>query len=326
MVWKKNIIKTDYDMVLNWVLTFDCNFRCTYCNNKYCNIKLLNLLQGTTLGRFITEKLWDSRLKSKKNEKYVKPLNVNPSNITSILEQMGRTAKIRLLDGEPFLFPDMLKFCSEFTQKHYIDIESNLTINRVKQFCDTINPARVGRIRAAFHIEELEKKKLINRYIENFLYCQQKGFNIEALVVVYPPVMKKVLHYKNLLQAQGITLHALPFVGHYNTREYPAAYTKEEIKNLQVEVENASLTRATKGQYCIAGHSFLVVYPSGIVLPCYQIHRDLGNISEGFTPYDSLKKCPHDRCFCDPYSIEPTLFDYVLNECPELESKPCSNG
>ena len=299
----------NYKLLFNWSITLSCNFNCKYCNNKIIENRTINMLQSTALGTFITNKIWSITTKSKKKANY------NIDKIVNFFNSTGKTAKIKLLGGEPFLYPDFIELCIELTKYHFIDIETNLSINQIKKFADTINPERMEDIRASFHIEELEEKNLINRFIDNFLYCKKKGFTITAIVIVYPPIMEKILKYREILLKEGIILYSQPFVGYYKRKEYPSSYTKKEIKDLNIDFTYTSLTRNTKNQSCSAGNSFFVILPSGDIYPCYQLlkkNKNLGNINNGYKVSNKLIRCPYDKCYCDPKSMNKKLFENTI--------------
>lgn len=308
----KQMKKFKYEFLMNWNLTLTCNINCIYCVNKKRPSKMLNLFQCTRIGIFLTNMIWKKVIK---NIKYLRPpKTIDIKKTVSLLSKFGKPMKIKLSGGEPFLYPHFIKICKELSRVHYIGLDSNFTTNRVKLFCDTIDPKRVDLIRAALHIEELEKNKLINRFIDNVLYCKTKGFNIETLIVGYPPVLEKIHKYKEMLETKGLPFYVQPFSGHYNGKKYPEAYSQEEIEKYNLNLPYTSYNRNTKNQPCTAGYRFFVVYPSGNIHPCYQIHKKLGNIYQDFKPFDTIIKCPFDICICEPRTMNQELFDEIIKE------------
>lgn len=304
----------NYQIIFNWTITNSCNLFCKYCNTKYYPGKTINYLQNTHLGFFLTNKIWKFILKRKRENKYI---NLNIDKIISVINNTGKIAKIRLLGGEPFLYRDFIELCIGLTKYHYIDVESNLSTDLVKKFADIINPGRMEDFRAAFHIEELEEKKLISRYIDNFLYCREKGFPLNAIVVVYPPMIPKILKYRKILLKEGIHLKSQPFVGYYKGKEYPSSFTEREVKDLNMDMDKISLMRNTKNQLCSAGNGFFVISLTGDISPCYQIDKNLGNINRGFDLLIKLIKCPYEKCFCDPRIMNKKLFENTISKFTE---------
>ena len=304
--------KLKYEFILNWNLTLNCNLSCNYCNAKIHPNTLLGRFQSTRIGIFLTNMIWKHLIKNIKHMK--PPETIDIQKILSLLTQVKKPIKIKLLGGEPFLFPNFIEICKELSKVHYLGLESNFTSNRIKSFCDTINPDRVDLIRASFHIEELEKKNLIGRFIENALYCKIKGFNIETLIVGYPSILEKINQYKEILGSKDITFYVQPFVGYYNGKEYPAAYSQEEKEKFNMPLYNSTYVKNTKNQLCTAGYRFFAVFPSGDIYPCYQINEKLGNIYEDFKPYETMIKCPFEKCFCEPRTMNPELFNKIIKE------------
>lgn len=301
-----------YDAILNWNLTMSCNFHCVYCNNKNLAYKPAGFFESMKIGKWLKNRKWDrDRLRYHDKQLTNKP-DFDVQKMISVLDGTGKTYKVRMLGGEPFTYPRFVNLCREITRKHYIDVESNLTTGLVREFCDAIDPGRVQEIIAAFHIEELEKNKWIEQFIENYFYCKNKGFNITAIIVVYPQIIRKVIYYRDFLMGIGIKIYMHPFVGYHNGKEYPSSYTKKEKVKLNLDLESISFMRKTKGELCSAGMSSYIALPSGDVFPCYQIDRKIGNLNEGIDALERLISCPFDKCSCDPKIMDKILFERTI--------------
>lgn len=62
--------------------------------------------------------------------------------------------------GEPFLFPNFVKFCKELAKNHYVNINANFSLPNVKEFAKEIDSNKVIGIYAALHILERERLKI----------------------------------------------------------------------------------------------------------------------------------------------------------------------
>lgn len=145
------------------------------------------------------------------------------------LNQTNKIFRIGFTGGEPFLCSNIVDACVEITKKHYISF-TNLISKNIKGFFEKIDSERIIRIHASLHIKELERLNLLDRYIENFLLCKEKGFDILAQEVGYPPLLGEVEKYKKFFKEKGIELSFTPFYGEYNGNIYPGAYTKQELE------------------------------------------------------------------------------------------------
>jgi glycosyltransferase involved in cell wall biosynthesis/MoaA/NifB/PqqE/SkfB family radical SAM enzyme len=303
----------EYDAIINWNLTMNCNFSCVYCNNKNEAHEGSGRFESTDKEKRLKNLKWEEdRIKYPDTRMTINP-DFDFEKLASVLDRTGKTFKIRLLGGEPFVYPNFIDLCQTLTRKHYIDVESNFTSVLVKKFCDTVDPGRVQDIRVALHIEELEKNGLVGRFFENFEYCKTRGFNIIPIVVVYPGIINKIVNYRDCMLEDGIKLYMHPFVGYYNGKEYPASYTKKEIVSLNLDLELISFLRITKSQPCSAGKSSFVAFPSGDIFPCYQLDKKIGNLNSEIKPFDRIINCPFDKCSCDPKIMNKKLFDKTVN-------------
>jgi MoaA/NifB/PqqE/SkfB family radical SAM enzyme len=309
-----------YEYILNWNLTLDCNLSCKYCNAKILPNTLIGRFQATKIGIHFTNMIWKYVIRRTKHLK--SPETIDTRKIVSLIDRMGKPAKIKLLGGEPFLHPYFIEICKELSKTHYLGIESNFSTDRVKSFCDEINPERVDLIRAALHIEQLEKRKLVERFIDNAIYCKTKGFHIETLIVGHPTILEKIHSYREILESNGIPFYVQPFVGHYKGKEYPASYSHEEKEKYKINLYDSSYIRNTKNQLCTAGYRYLAIYPSGDIFPCNQIINKIGNIYEEFTHYDTMMKCPFDKCLNEPRTMNPELFNKIINEYLSSKDNP----
>ena len=56
------------------------------------------------------------------------------------INKTNKIFKIEFTGGEPFLIPNIIEACEELTKKHYIEIISNFTSDRITEFCRVRSP------------------------------------------------------------------------------------------------------------------------------------------------------------------------------------------
>jgi MoaA/NifB/PqqE/SkfB family radical SAM enzyme len=255
-----------YDAWLHWNVSSQCNFGCDYCFGK------------TT---------------------------PNASNIHSIdvekllhtLDKTEKTFRISFTGGEPFLIPNIIEACREITKQHYVSFNTNLVLNRVREFSNTVDPDRVLNVHASLHFEELLSKSLINKFVKHFQLLEHLGFNVYAEAVAHPRILAKVDEYKSIMQREKIPYTYAPFYGLYGDRTYPESYTTEEKELFGLTEEHID-AYAQKGNLCNAGFNAAVISPKGNISPCFQISESLGNIYSEFSFEQQSTICPAQKCGC----------------------------
>jgi MoaA/NifB/PqqE/SkfB family radical SAM enzyme len=216
---------------------------------------------------------------------------------------------IYITGGEPFLEKNIIEICQAVTQRHYLSINTNLSLNNVYDFADKINPERIINISAAVHITEREKRDLnLKSYIEKICYLQNKGFKITATYVVTPDLLNRVKQDLEYLKSSGVQKSRIKiFRGIYNRKYYPNAFTNEEkeiIKSMEYDYpENEILLKnhSYYGQQCRAGKDFFSMDRKGDLNRCSNIFRSYGNFMESTMVRDQIARpCPAKKCGC-PY-------------------------
>lgn len=279
-------IKPDYDAVLMWSVSANCNLDCAYCNSP----------ENTS--------------------------NKTEINLPLLIKTLANTHKILRLDftggGEPFLVPNFIQACERLTQRHYISLTTNLTLtDKVREFTKKIDPKRVTFILASAHLKELEDKNLLASYFNNFLLLKNNNFKILAREVAHPSLLLKVKSYKKVFLEKGIELSFNPFRGEYQGKNYPFAYTVEET-------ETFGIKPAIHYQYkkiCNAGYNALAVLPNGDIRTCFHIPENLGNIYQKIKFKKNLVFCPASFCGCPFNMYFQDMFNQVLSEVNILPRK-----
>jgi len=287
-----NLRNPHYDAWLHLVISYQCNLECNYC---------------------IVEKV-------KSSEIYTKTYNINISALKNTLNDSNKIYRINFTGGEPFLAPNIVEAFIELTKKHFISFNTNLTSKKVKEFSEKINPERVLNILASCHIKELERMNLLSRYINNFLLCKNRGFNIAAAEVGYPPLLKEVDRYKKFFLEKGIDLTFCPYVGRFKGKFYPDSYSEKELKIFGLTEWDID-PFYQYGKLCNAGYNVGIVHPNGDIRYCFKINKSLGNIYEGIKFNDKLIRCPFKICECPVNIYDPYLFRKAISEVDPYDSK-----
>lgn len=270
-----------YDYWLLWSVEDRCNLDCEYCiSNTKKSIAEVSEINISALTR-----------------------NLNATNKKFLITFTG--------GGEPFLVPNIIEACQEITKNHYISFNTNLTAERVEEFCEEIEPQQVLFIVASLHIEELEKWNLLEKYIHHFKLFQKKGFNIIAMEVAHPPSLNKVQTYRDFLRERGVDLTFSPFIGKYGGKVYPDSYVDKEYRTFDLDRNCASRFRQ-KGKLCNAGYNVAQVNGNGDIRPCLNLQESLGNIYDSITFKKDILRCQFDFCECPPSVYGPDLYQKAL--------------
>ncbi|MBN1796958.1 MAG: radical SAM protein [Spirochaetales bacterium] len=267
-------INNDYNAALHCYLSLRCNFNCDYC--------------------FIpTEVLRNDPLEPIRTQRFLE-----------VLHETGKTFNIIFSGGEPFIIPNLVEACAELTKKHYISIVTNLSLTkRIKDFVKAVDCKRVQYMVCSFQAHELEKRNMVNTFMENYRLLKNAGFGIHAQIVAYPPVLKDLEKYLKLFHEKDLEVICAPFIGRYNNRSYPGAYSNAELKLIRCERQAIKTSYNWKNKSCIAGYNNGLVNSKHDVLCCINIKNKIGNIYEKINFSQKMIKCPHEFCSV-PLSIE----------------------
>jgi organic radical activating enzyme len=311
-----------YDAWLHWSVSTICNLRCAFCSLQSSHSGL-SVRHETGLAKslqIIRSRgilgLFSSVIQKCKRVLVKKP--VNRVDIPALIRTLNKTDKIFRIGftggGEPFLISNFIQACEALSKRHYIALNTNLTSPKIKEFCAKIDPLRVVHFHASTHIKELERQDLLETYIANFVMCKERGFNIFSREVAYPPLLAEVGKYKKYFSDRGIELTFGPFCGEYQGKQYPQAYTEQEIEVFGLNKNSDSDIRHfyQKGKLCNAGFNAGIVDPSGSINVCYSIHASLGNIYSEIKFRDRLVKCPFEYCSCPLKDYDNFLFEKAI--------------
>jgi hypothetical protein len=200
----KDVEVPPYDAWLHWLVTQECFLSCEYCP----------VGQQPFLKRNI------------------KPIQVE--KMMAALKRSGLTFRISFTGGgEPFAVPNITEACVEITKEHYLSLNTNL-VRDMRPFVEAVDSSRVIVIVASLHLQELERTRNIDKYIENFLACREVGMPIYAAAVGIPNVIPDLPRYRDIFSAAGIDIGMATYSGTYEGKVYPESYTDEDLAALGI--------------------------------------------------------------------------------------------
>ncbi len=281
----------NYDAWLRWTPTNRCNLNCGYCSN----------LSAKNTGRMLK------------------------IDIPKLIKSLDKTEKIYKISftggGEPFLVPNLVEACRELTKKHYISLLTNLTLPKIKEFAEKVNPEKVLNIIASAHIGELERCGLLTAYMNNFLLLRRGGFSIEAKAVAHPSLSKDADRYRQLFKEKGIELRFSPLSMYENNGKYPYKYNKEELETFGLRNSDyeSRIEYYKPPEVCNASYNTAAVDSKGNICICESIKIKIGNIYGKINFRESPIICPLMSCRCPIYHYDPYLHEKAREGTIEAE-------
>lgn len=267
-----------------WNMTRKCNFRCHYCYFPHDNSP-------------VTE-------------------TIPVKDITNFLDTTEQAWVVGLTGGEPFIYPGIIEICEALTQKHFIGIDTNLSVSgKVQEFAQRIDPRRVKNLYVALHIEERERIKGVDAFIRNARLLIDKGFEVIVNYVVHPDLVDRFPTDKAFYASHGITITPRPFKGKHEGRRYPEAYG-ERAKAIFADhpEQGKKIAFNFQGLPCSAGRTLLRMEPDGTVFRCPGDKTVLGTVQKQVSLYQGSPPCIKRRCPCrglDHVTLTQTQSDLV---------------
>ncbi len=165
---------------------------------------------------------------------------------------------------------------------------------------------------ASFHPTEVSNAE---RWIAAALELSE-SYDLVTMSVAYPPLMGEMERNKARFAAAGLIHFVQPYIGEFEGRHYPSAYTPEERAILRRVIYSRHdfefLLNLKRPGLCNAGFKYLYVDPLGQVRPCGGADHGvvLGDLSESpFIQFrDGPRPCPASACQCDTENVHTLDF------------------
>lgn len=286
-----------------WLLHPFCNYKCSYC---WLNSENKPLIDG--------------------EEDYIRKSPGEYSHYWDCFNQKYGSVRMEIAGGEPFLYSDFPEILSAVSRENIVTVTTNLSWDPAL-IIGKINSERVSFF-ASYHYDG---EASVEKFIDKIMVLQRAGFYINVYIVAWPPHLSKLPLWLEQFYCKGIGVMVEPFIGTWNNRIYPQAYTdfdKKAIKDLNGGKYMAHYTegdevlskcqssktprgkkmdfvtsfqlagKSPKGRFCNAGVSYIRVLYNGKVRRCFQ-GAYLGEFfSDKFHLLDKPEPCSSDECIC----------------------------
>ena len=203
--------------------------------------------------------------------------------------------------GEPTIhpqFPELLRLLSTYGA---VDFPSNNSQNPERWLPRDL--ARRILIRSALHPES---EPNIDRYLGYARYLLDAGVTFQTTYIAHPTRMAKIPEYQELFAKHDVRFVPVAFIGEYEGKRYPHAYTDEEQQMLGLKEESrywlhkiephVTRIRNYRGIPCIAGYRSIYVTKDGTLRRCMYDQREVLE-----TPLTAPRACEVKHCGCGMY-------------------------
>lgn len=255
-------------------ITKNCNFNCNYCFYG-ANAKANEFSQDVS---------WSD---------YVKFFNSE-----------GKIWLINMTGGEPFMYKDIYQLVSELTKKHFVGINSNMTLIEPNILIGNSHCTNLF-INASYHYKILESNtKLKNKWKDSFLEIKQSGIGLASSIVVYPKDFKYIMVLYEQLLKEGITpVNLLTYKGYYKRRVYPESYSLKQKKELLtrthgfIKASESNFYENFELKNCLSGYKGFTIDHKGNINHCDAINISYGTIFKPNLFNNQNIACPlKDKC------------------------------
>lgn len=267
---------TPYDASIHWSVTDRCNFSCSYCIGA--------------------------------SAPPVDPKPIDVPRLLDALDATGRRVLVRFTGGEPTLVPNFPQAVRAISERHYVAIISNLSTPAFDETLNLVPSARLLRVVASFHYEELRRRDLLDVFARRVRRLRSLGVPTDVEAVATPDKATRVEEVADATRRLDFAFQWVPYFGDLGGARYPEAYTANDLRCFGISEERRSVF-FRKGTPCNAGVNAFVAFSSGAAHPCHHIKRNVGNVYEGISFADELTTCPARRCGCPLPAYDPPLME-----------------
>jgi len=277
-----------YRVFWTWDMLYSCNYTCAYCNiirgRVNCNPEQT---KHKIVELKVLKDIWDR------------------------IFELYDSCAIRLTGGEPSIYPGFMQLVSFLTEKHVVNINTNLSFD-IYKFMEKV-PHQNVCLNVSFHPEFITIEDLMVK----LRVLLKNGYGCSVCCVGYPPFLKDMERYKEILAHDdipynlSISFNISPFMGNYEGRNFPNDYNENERSVLRKIANDPCVKDDTnkewlnfrmneekrKDKMCRMGQTYAVILPNGDVKRCCSpFTKKIGNIFEkDFKIFDSAMPCDIDE-------------------------------
>ena len=297
LVKVSTVIKNTFDLEIDYLLTFRCNYDCSYCISHDVNHPSLQLSSDEIINA-----------------------------LTFIFKQYSnKKIKLRILGGEPFVYKHFINLVNELSNNDFLQIVIITNLSVAEKTLEKLKESENIIISASYHPEYSNNKDFVTK----IKYLQNKGFKTYCSVSIHPDekYLKSSLYVLENLTG-NIIPNYLSSMTESNVNIFGKSYDyTEKIKTAIKKYDNKvpryyfnyeytdrtnkifSISDITinnrdnfKGLLCKAGHDKLHINERGDIFPaaCFLNTRViLGNMFKNtFKKPTNYVTCPFTSCKC----------------------------
>lgn len=268
-----------------------CNYSCAYCIAGH----------GNKNGR--PESSWDS---------------LRYDAIIDNLCQLDFRINIRIgVGGEFFISKQLVDGARRLGMSENVfslNLITNLSLSTAQylKILDGIPAEKIALV-ASYHPTEVRDRE---RWLDTAVALSNR-YDFSTISVAYPPIIRDLEAIKAMFDAAKVAHFVQPYIGEYEGRHYPQAYTEEERRIIRQTIYSRHdyefLLNLKRPGLCNAGFKFLYVHSNGVVTPCgganhQQVLGDL-SISPEINFRSGPSPCPGNRCQCDTENVNTVIFE-----------------
>ena len=289
--------KNNFDLEIDYLLTFRCNYDCSYCISHDTNHPSLQRSPNEIIDA-----------------------------LTFIFKQYSnKKIKLRILGGEPFVYKYFINLVNELSNNNFLQINIVTNLSVTEKSLEKLKVSKNFLIAASYHPEYSNNKDFVNK----IKYLQNRGFKTYCPVSIHPDekYLKNSLYvlenitgevYPNFLssmQESNVNIFGKSYdyskkiktaIRKYDNRVLSHNFKYEYIDKTSEIFSISDITINNKdnfkGLLCKAGHDKLHINERGDIFPaaCFLNTRViLGNMFKNtFKRPTSYVTCPFTSCKC----------------------------